>query len=123
MSSTLKEKIVMEIAVDRQLQKVICHIRNEWPKQACPQFYSFQDVLAVADGLLLKGDQIVIPTRLRKELLRILHEGHLGIEKTRRLARQTVYWPGMNCDIAAMINDCATCLTHRDNKENRCLQT
>ena len=47
-SSTRKDKIVMETAVDRQLQKVIWHMQNEWPKQACQQCYSFQDVLAVA---------------------------------------------------------------------------
>ena len=79
--------------------------------------------MEVAGGLLLKGNQIVIPKKLRKNGLQILHEGHLGIEKTRRLATQTVYWPGMNRDIAEMINDCATCLTYPNRQQREPLLT
>jgi hypothetical protein len=41
----------------------------------------------------LKGEKIVIPTSLRDEMLRRLHESHLGIEKTKKLARDFMYWP------------------------------
>lgn len=53
----------------------------------------------------------------------MLHKGHLGIEKTRRLARQTVYWAGMNHDIAELINDCATCLTYHNRQQKEPLLT
>ena len=72
---------------------------------------------------MLKVDQIVIPTKLRKKVLQILHKGHLGIENTRRLARQTVYRPGMNLDIAEMINDCATCLIYHNRQPREPLLT
>ncbi|KAL7859480.1 hypothetical protein SRHO_G00146270 [Serrasalmus rhombeus] len=46
---------------------------------------------------------------LRPEILRQLHEGHLGIEKCKRRARSAVYWPGINEDIENMVGKCETC--------------
>jgi hypothetical protein len=36
-------------------------------------------------------------------MLRRLHESHLGIEKTKKLARNFMYWPGLNGQISDMI--------------------
>ena len=39
------------------------------------------------------------------------NEGHQGIEKTRRRARNSVYWAGMNRDIEEMVKRCSECQT------------
>jgi hypothetical protein len=50
-------------------------------------------------------------------MLRKLHESHLGIEKTKQLARDFMYWPGLNGQISDMISKCGICLEHRNSKQ------
>ena len=44
-------------------------------------FWTFCEVIIIADGLLLKGDRIIVPQKARKEILKQIHHGHLGIQK------------------------------------------
>jgi hypothetical protein len=43
------------------------------------------------------------------ETLRKLHSAHQGIERTKRRARQLVYWPGLSSDITNMVRACEKC--------------
>ena len=54
-------------------------------------YWSCRDELAVEDGLVVKGNRVVIPLCLQAEVLSKLHEAHQGIEKTRLRARSCVY--------------------------------
>ena len=55
--------------------------RRDVPKQLHP-YWAFRDELsAVEDGLVLKGERILIPRTMRKYILSKPHEGHQGIEK------------------------------------------
>ena len=65
---------------------------------------------------MLKGSRIVIPLQIRGSILSKLHIGHLGIEKTRRLARSSVFWPNMNKDIEEMIKKCDTCQKYQNQQ-------
>jgi len=60
-------------------------------------------------GLLLYGSRIVIPHQLRKRTLELLHVSHQGISKTRELARQLYYWPGISNAIKQLIQQCEAC--------------
>ena len=40
--------------------------------------------LAVVDGLVLRGERIVVPQTLRETIVKIAHEGHQGIVRTLR---------------------------------------
>ena len=59
---------------------------------------------------MLKGRCIIIPNSLRQQVLNQLHTNHMGIEKTKLLAHQCVYWYSINADIKKYIKQCATCL-------------
>ena len=61
------------------------------------------------DGLLFMNGKLIIPQSMRKLILDIAHEGHLGIEKTKQLARTSVYWVGLGNDIEQLISKCSTC--------------
>ena len=50
-------------------------------------YWSCRDELAIEDGLIMKGDRLVIPLSLQAEVLTKLHEARQDIEKTRLLAR------------------------------------
>ena len=48
------------------------------------------------NGLIFKGERLVVPTSLREEMTEKLHSSHIGIQGCLRRARETLYWPGMN---------------------------
>ncbi len=80
------------------------------------QFSKMRNDLCISGGLILKGTQIVIPATMRKRILADLHSGHQGIERTKRRARQTVYWPGINADIKNMIDTCEPCQLYQPSQ-------
>ncbi len=57
--------------------------------------------------------QIVVPKKLRKEILHLLHShktsGHLGITKTLGKLRQRFYWPGHKADVERWCKECKAC--------------
>ena len=76
-------------------------IRPYWP---------YRDKLAVIDSMILKGRHTVIPYTLRQQVLTQLHTSHMGIEKTKLFAHDSVFWSNINTDIEGNIKHCATCL-------------
>ena len=59
----------------------------------------FRDYMAVINGLVIIGRCIVIPEVLQKQVLKQLHISQMGIEKTKHLTCQSVYWIGKTADI------------------------
>ncbi len=51
---------------------------------------------------------------MRAEMKKSLHTGHIGIEKTKARARETMYWPNINSEIADLIQNCATCQEYQN---------
>ena len=43
------------------------------------------------DGLILHNNRIIIPSGMQKDILFRIHEGHLGMEKCKALARSAVF--------------------------------
>ena len=43
--------------------------------------WTFREELTVEDGLILKGTRIVIPGKKHEDTLKLIHEGHLGLNK------------------------------------------
>ena len=65
--------------------------------------------LSLVNGLIIKGEKIVIPKRLRKRILSAGHDGHQGVEKTKSVLRSKVWYPGMDQDVAEYIQNCRGC--------------
>ena len=92
---------------------------NGWPDRVhevpriARQFWGTRDELTVENGILLKGDRVCIPPELYERMLSDLHGNHRGIEKMRHLAQHTVYWLGLDADIANYVNRCKTCTQHK----------
>lgn len=53
--------------------------------------------------------KIIVPYKLRKEILKLIHEGHFGITKSKHRARKLFYWPRLSQDIEDYIKKCRTC--------------
>ena len=101
-----------------QLPKIHVHhitVFEGWPqkREKCPpllhNYWNFREELIVEDGLLLKGDRILIPPTLRPEIPDIIHQGHLGQEKCLLRGRTCVFWPGITKDIINKVHQCEPC--------------
>ena len=51
----------------------------------------------------------------------VLHHGHVGIGKTKRNARNALYWPNIYAEISNMISNCSTCIEHRNSQARETL--
>ena len=93
-----------------------------WPKsikQVPPVlqiFWTFREELTVENGLILKGTRIVIPTKQWESILKLIHEGHLGLNKCKLQTKETVYWPGLNDQLEDLVLNCELCLKYSTSK-------
>ena len=116
------KEIAEETEKDEVLKQAIRSIDDD-PK-ACPKLYAtFVEDLTVVDCVLLKGQRIVIRTKMRPEMRSLAHEGHLGIEKCKRRAREVMYWPNMNNDVCDFVSRCDICQKHRYAQQQQPLQS
>ena len=105
-------------ACDNTLLQLCDLIQHGWPqdRSECPvevlPYWQFRDELGYYNGILVKGNRALVPQSLRKAVLQEIHRGHMGIEKCRLRARQSVFWPSMNEDITQMVQSCDICATH-----------
>ena len=118
----------IETAKGKQLQLLIDTIHKGWPnsKHRCHDttkpFWDSRLELTEIDGVILKGTRLVIPEVMKKEMLDRLHEGHQGMEKCKRRARQSCYWPSMNNQLEQIIRRYDICLNHLPSKSSEPLQ-
>ena len=95
-SPVKQTEICEETARDPVLRSLLQTIYSGWPDkmQELPKplrkYWSYRDELAVENGIIFKGRQVIISEPLQKDILTQLHASHQGIEKTRRLARESV---------------------------------
>ena len=50
-----------------------------------------------------------MPSSLRRQMLNLVHESHLGIIKCKQRVREVLYWPAMNSDIEETVKNCTKC--------------
>ena len=69
-------------------------------------------------GMVLVVDNIrlVVPEAGRKRVLRLLHVPHAGLGKTRVMAKERYYWPGMYTDVGRVFGECDTCIRRHPSK-------
>ncbi|XP_054281390.1 uncharacterized protein K02A2.6-like [Macrosteles quadrilineatus] len=112
------DRIASAQRASSELRVIKSYCSTEWPdKTKIPDnlkpYFTVRDEISFCDGLLLRGERLIIPTTLRKEMLTRIHTGHLGITKCRLRANNSMWWPGMSLDIEKFVNDCPKCTEHR----------
>ena len=88
---------------------------KEVPNDLQP-YGTFGEELTVEDGIVLKGTRIVIPTKKCEAILKLIQEGHLGLNKCQLTAKDTVYWSGLNNQLEKLILICELCLKYSHSK-------
>jgi len=77
--------------------------------------------LVIQDGLLFRGDRLMVPKALGKRMLQVLHSSHQGIESRLRHARETVYWPIMKSYIKDFTSWYETCTSYSSRQQKETL--
>ena len=72
-------------------------------------FKGIRSFVSLEDNLLFYNDKIIIPGNYRKKLQDKLHIAHVGFQRTKTMAQDLYYWPGMSSDIRNLIDKCGTC--------------
>ena len=71
------------------------------------------------DGLSLKERRIVIPNKKHETILNQIHDSHLGPNKCKLCAKQSVYWPGLKDQLEKLVLNCPLCLKYSDSKKKQ----
>lgn len=99
---------------DQILNKVMYYVRVGWPKNFSPSsefqpFFSRREELSLEQGCLIWGHPVIIPRKLRSLLLKELHSTHIGIVRSKMLARSYFWWPKIDEEIESIIKFCKQC--------------
>ena len=92
------QQVAEATAEDQDLQQLRSTISRGWPDsiadvpQVVQPYWTFRKELHEAKGILFKGHRIIIPRSMRNEMLAIIHETHMGTEKSKERARAVMYW-------------------------------
>ena len=104
---------------DETLTELRHVIQNGWPDQkskviSCiTPFWDYRHELFIHRGLVMKGDRIIVPVSLRKEMMNLIHSTHIGIDACLRRARECLFWPRMNSELREFVGSCDVCLSYR----------
>ena len=58
--------------------------------------WNYREDLSVENSLVLKGYRLIIPERLRPQMLSLVHQDHMGTEKCLLRAKDCMFWPGIS---------------------------
>jgi hypothetical protein len=70
--------------------------------------------LSVSDGVICKGNKIVVPPELQRRVVRLCHKSHQGIAKTKSFARSFCWFPGIDAAIEKKVASCRQCQSVQD---------
>ena len=76
-----------------------------------------KDQLNIDKECVLKANKIIAPVKLIDKVLKMLHSEHMGISKTKNLARYYVWWPKIDEDIETLVKSCEPCQLNRNDPD------
>ena len=115
------EKIAEATRKDPILMKVARYTHIGWPNELIAEektlkpFFARKDEIGLDRGCLMLGLRLIIPKELQARMLDEIHEGHLGVVKSKAVARSYVWWPGIDADIEYKCKTCEPCQQIKPN--------
>lgn len=114
---------------DESLQVLMAVIQQGWPEQknALPSiislYYNMRDEMSVQDGLIFKEERVVVPRAMRSDLMKRVHNAHLGVNGCLNRARECLYWSGMYGDIKNFVSTCEVCREYERSQTKETLRS
>lgn len=78
-------------------------------------YFIRRNELAIEQECLMWGYRLIIPSIFREDLLKELHNTHMGTVKMKSIARSYIWWPKIDVEIESITKKCDMCLTYSDN--------
>lgn len=75
-------------------------------------YWKMIEELSLEAGVVMRGHRVVVPKSLRETVLEQLHRSHLGMVKSKSIARANVWWPKIDEDIERVVKHCSACVLH-----------
>ena len=107
-----------EVQSDCTMRDLVLTIVSGWPEdrshldEALRPYWPFRDELSVLNGLVYRGEQVLVPPSLQGTMLQRIHVNHSGPDSNMRLAKEVLFWPGMRSAIYDMCVACEKCAQH-----------
>jgi transposase InsO family protein len=125
-SETRMEAIVREQNRDDVISRVKTFTIEGWPSKAendLSEYYEARGYLSIVNDILIFRDRIVIPKDMRVDILNRIHnDGHLSLNKCRRRAQDSVWWPYISKELTEFIEKCDFCQVHKRNNRSEPLK-
>lgn len=111
--------IETETEKDQVLSQVKKHLIEGWTSFSTKKvqgdnflrvFWEKRVELSILKGCVLYQHRVVIPESLKEKVLNMVHRSHLGVFKTKGLAKSFVWWPKINRDLELLTKNCRECL-------------
>uniref|UniRef100_A0A2A4K615 RNA-directed DNA polymerase n=1 Tax=Heliothis virescens TaxID=7102 RepID=A0A2A4K615_HELVI len=121
-------KLSQQTNKDESLQLLKKYYYEGWPNsknkvsQLVKPYWNVQAEIHVVKDLLFKGSKLIVPQSMYKEMLDKIHEGHQGVNKCLKLARESLYWPNMSVDIKNLVEQCLICAKFKPCNQKEPLQ-
>lgn len=109
-------QIARETEADATMKLIKHFVLTHWPSSASalPQpdilpYFHNRHAISESNGCLVKDARVIVPPSLQQNVLRLLHQSHLGRVKMKQLARGHCWWPGIDRAIDVLTRSCPTC--------------
>lgn len=94
---------------DKELQEILKSLASDRLFELPIAYRVIGQELSQVGNILMRGDRIVIPQRLREKVLYLAHEGHPGTRMMKSHLRVSVWWPKMDADVEGFVKRCRGC--------------
>lgn len=84
-------------------------ITDDWTKLQGTIYKAVKDELWMFGKLVMRENRIVMPESLWETTVKLAHEGHQGMVRTKARLRDKVWWPKMDKKVEKLIRACHPC--------------
>ena len=103
-TSSDKEMCILQQYIENGLPEA----RDEVPADI-REFLQHREHLYTVDGVVMYKDRVLVPNKLRANILSTLHAAHQGVTMMTARAKTSVFWPGISRDIENTRKNCPEC--------------
>ena len=57
----------------------------------------------------MRGNRVAMPEKMWSRTIKLAHEGHQGVVRTKSRLREKVWWPDMDKQVEKLIRSCYPC--------------
>lgn len=95
---------------DEELSQIRDLLGRNHPYLLPVPYKSIADELCITDqGILPRGNRIVLPAKLRQQAIALAHEDHAGMTRCKQCLRSKLWWSQMEKQVEEHIRCCHPC--------------